>query len=775
MSSIDSARNSHKISTEAIGRLGSPQDEAMLHIESSLSQGADPNTRGVLLNVCRQLISRSGDALVMTEQELIDKLQNKYDPGQISGVINALQSRGLLVLSDDRLKLSNSLLSKLIHSKVQAETANQQKIEAFIANRYEYFLEKGQLLSEQDLNYITPFMQDVVLKPEQQKFIEQSRLAITRQKRRSSMTIAIVIALLSVLSAAAVFFAVDSSRQASVALRQTEKANEQAAYALEQQRLANKRAEEARTAETQAREAEREATQAKLELEQANTQIRGLLSEVTDESNAAKRAQKYAEEQRRVAMDRALEIEKLNKDLKLYAGDKEREAQAARDAEAEATVARNASDALRNILLSRIVAKRSRALRSTDQNLKSYTAMLAYHINEITDHGDVLHPDVFNAVYYAAQARDASAVIPRMEMASGAIGSLDCDHPSSCILGASNGSVMRFEINPSTGTISNPQRLLYLKNDAIRFVFPQTDEQGVVKTAFVLGALDQIIEILLPVSRDAVATEIRRIPLPDKLFVKEAIRTTEDVLMIQTTDGALYTFDCTSGDLAVVLSAEDGAIAWTALATPGLICFATVENALILSNSKGDQRIVYAHAKKRVSQMQLKQYGTVIYLTLAYEDGELEVFLSNTDAFLDAYANQRTGKSYYQIQSLRASVHTGFIPTIAFADSRPMMAVGSYDGTVSVWDLQKWEASRGDYQPLILDDHDDWVTTCTFLPGDNTLLSGSKLGTVKFWYLDPSAYSSVLCTGRQWQPSDEEWREYIGDELINFKNSVCRQ
>ena len=172
--------------------------------------------------------------------------------------------------------------------------------------------------------------------------------------------------------------------------------------------------------------------------------------------------------------------------------------------------------------------------------------------------------------------------------------------------------------------------------------------------------------------------------------------------------------------------------------------------------------------------MQLKQYGSTIYLALAYADGELEVFISNQDAFLSAYQSQRQGKSYYQIQSLRANVHTGYIPVIEFADSRPLLAVCSYDGTMSVWDLMQWEVRRGDYQPLILDDHDDWVTACTFLPGDQSLLAGSKLGTVKYWSLDPTVYASGLCSEIGRSPNDEEWREYIGDELRSFKESVCR-
>ena len=777
VSSTGSERDAIRISRDVINSLKEPEIEVQLQVERSLdrlAQSQQAQAPGLVLNVCRQLISSSGEAIVVRQDDLFARLQPKYSTDQISGILDQLRASGMILSQDSQIKLSSGVLSKLIHAKVQAETAGQQKIEAFVANRYDYFLEKGQLLSEQDLNYIDPLLGDVVLSRERQEFIDASRSALKKEKRRGSLVLASVIALLSLLAIVAGYFAFTSGKQAKLAMENFDKAEvlrqnaeNLTRQALEGQRLAREKEEEARIAEDAARVAEREALMSKLQLEEANKQIRQLLGD-------EKQARIFADEQKTKALESARKIDSLNAELNrniVLATDEATKAKAARDT---ARQEKEISEELRNILLSRIVAQRSLALKEGDKDLKAYTAMLAYHINDSAKTGDVLHPDVFRAVYYAAKNQGSSAIASPTDLTNGAIGSIVCDLTTGCFSGASDGTVMQFKINQGNGAIQIDKRIFYLPHDAVHFVFPQKRTSGSAGTLFVLGAFDHILEVALPAQGSPEGTGLRRIPIPGQQFVKNAMRISDNELMIQSADGSLYAFDCTSGELRSHLTAQDDAVAWAALPHLGLLCYANAQNELFLTDMKRSTEVKYATAKKRVAQMQLKHYGTSIYLALGYVDGELEVFFSDKDAFLSAYQSQREGKSYYQIQSLRSSVHTGYIPEMVFAESRPLLAVCSYDRTVSVWDLQRWKERSGDYLPVILDDHDDWVTSCTFLPGDNAILTGSKLGMLKYWNLDPAKYVSGLCNGILRSPNAEEWREYIGDELEGFKEFVCR-
>ncbi len=774
MSGNGNARNDTRISTSVVNSLGQPQDEAMLQIERSLdhlAQSKDESARGLLLNLCRLLTTGSGEALALPKEELIAKLQPKYTSTQISSALDQMQARGLILAGDGLIKLSSGVLSRLIHAKVQAETASQQKIEAFITNRYDYYLEKNQLLSERDVNYISTSLSEIVLSQEHQKFINESKRAIRKQKRRGHIVIGILIGMLSLVSILGIYSVMKTSALNKL---NAELAKDEAVAAEDRRRQAAERADDAERSQMQTAMLLDTITRARDSLESKQIRINRLLIEISGEKDEAVTARKMAEVERIKADQRADENAALSAALTRYASEKEIETLKAQSARDTARQEKEISEELRNILLSRIVAKRSIALKEKDRHLKTYTAMLAYFINYAANAGDVLHPDIYRAVYYAAKNQNADAVIPATDLASGAIGSLESIHPASSLAAASDGTVHQFSVDPQKGAIIAYDPVFKLNHDPIRYVFHY--DQLNVHDAFVLGAMDHIIQIRLADRVGEDATEVNRYPIPDKQFVKHAERLSDDQLIVQTADGALYTFDFTNGNCDMLLDASVGVVAWASSADLDILCYANTEDELILDNIKKtrarDEYLQYTTAKKRVAQMKMKQYGSTIYMVLGYVDGEIEVLISK-DGTLRSYQRQTKGKN--AIQSLRSSVHTGYIPAIEFAQSRPLVAVCSYDGTVSVWDLVQWENRFGDYQPLILDDHESWVTSCTFLPGDNTILTGSKLGKVKYWNLDPEVYARALCSKGLVEPSEVEWSEYIGDELLRFKDAICRE
>ena len=80
-----------------------------------------------------------------------------------------------------------------------------------------------------------------------------------------------------------------------------------------------------------------------------------------------------------------------------------------------------------------------------------------------------------------------------------------------------------------------------------------------------------------------------------------------------------------------------------------------------------------------------------------------------------------------------ATGHVGYVRSVAFAPHRDVLATGSADGSVLLWDLR----DRAHPQPLEeLRTYGGDVFSVAFSPDGNVLAAGSSDGTVRVWGLD---------------------------------------
>ena len=120
------------------------------------------------------------------------------------------------------------------------------------------------------------------------------------------------------------------------------------------------------------------------------------------------------------------------------------------------------------------------------------------------------------------------------------------------------------------------------------------------------------------------------------------------------------------------------------------------------------------------------------------------VALPSHDPFFIAYSGDRVIRMRYSDDGdWRGSVsgHTDNVRSLAFKPNSYLLASGSYDKTIRIWDV-------GDNTKLrhvrTLRGHTDWVVSVAWSPDGRTLASASQDGTVRLWNPDNGINFAVL-------------------------------
>ncbi len=102
--------------------------------------------------------------------------------------------------------------------------------------------------------------------------------------------------------------------------------------------------------------------------------------------------------------------------------------------------------------------------------------------------------------------------------------------------------------------------------------------------------------------------------------------------------------------------------------------------------------------------------------------------------------------------------HAGAITTLAFDPAGRQLASGSQDHTARLWPL----VDPG-LESVVLRGHQGHVRALTFDPQGRWLATGSEDGTVRLWQLDIRVLLEQACRLAGRNLLAEGWREHLGD------------
>src|SRR5262249_20074607 len=91
--------------------------------------------------------------------------------------------------------------------------------------------------------------------------------------------------------------------------------------------------------------------------------------------------------------------------------------------------------------------------------------------------------------------------------------------------------------------------------------------------------------------------------------------------------------------------------------------------------------------------------------------------------------------------------HTAAVQALAFRPDEQVLATGSWDGTIKLWNLENGTLSGGQVSLLWLGQHAGSIHRLAFSPDGRTLASGGDDGVIRLW---------EVCTGKPLQTLFDE-------------------
>ncbi|MFY0625960.1 MAG: hypothetical protein JXR07_06690 [Reichenbachiella sp.] len=116
------------------------------------------------------------------------------------------------------------------------------------------------------------------------------------------------------------------------------------------------------------------------------------------------------------------------------------------------------------------------------------------------------------------------------------------------------------------------------------------------------------------------------------------------------------------------------------------------------------------------------------------------------------------------------SGHQSAITDLDFSPDDKLLLTASRDGTARIWDIN--ESKR---LPIILDDHEGWVMTACFDRSGSKILTGSRDKKIRVWPLDPKELEERICEHVERNLTEEEWNEYVGQEIEYAETCVLQE
>jgi WD40 repeat protein len=289
-----------RFSLDLLAKAGEVKDILGTFLEEQISQLDDPETGLVIL---KSFVSIKGTKHQITEGEVIEYSRTfgkKVDSESIKELIQKFIRLRILRDKDEsgRYELRHDSLATKIYEKITLVEKELLEVKYFIENAFVNYEKRHLLLSEGDLKYIVPYEDKLFLNEKQQKFVEQSRQAFQKaRRRRQNIAIAAASLIIVILS----FFTIWAMKERGNALIQQQIAEDQKNVAIKAKLEADSSKQEAIISRQKAEENEKLALNARNQSEADRREAVSARIVAEQQRNRAEEMSLLANEQARKA------------------------------------------------------------------------------------------------------------------------------------------------------------------------------------------------------------------------------------------------------------------------------------------------------------------------------------------------------------------------------------------------------------------------------------------------------------------------------------------
>lgn len=744
-------------------------DQQVREIESILGE----QYRG-MGNKILSMFVQAGNRVQLSETSIAEELHQKKGLGfmMVQRILEQMLKANLIrKTTGGKYELSNNFLAQRAFQKVEAENRVLRTMGSTIRDR----MKRKELLDEQYLNYITSSLDLLELTQEESAFVEESRDAIQRRKRRRGFLLTLFITALTLMASWATMqtfqtqkYAVDLEKSNSILKTKQDSlnvalvdANKYADQAIEEQIEALRQAEIAdslkKVADANAKLAREEAQRARANARNAQDE-KGRAEAAATRANLAKDAAEKAEDRALISAERA-----------------ERARIAAQLAEKDAKDARQRAEVFSNAVVALNAALKSQEL--DDAHLQALVARQAYNIVSASPElGLTRHPYIYNALYYAVKDVDNNLRF-RNKAHQGSVRDIvfQADGQRFFTTG-SDGKVVQWDVNEwnALGVPAHRQTRLPLDGDAVHNTLALSPDESRLLVGGELGYL-QIYSInnkqskQYPWAKGKSTEEIFAAGFLDNSGALVGMGRSHlyylgddnaNMVEIPKLTSRASTFMNTNQGI-VALGVQVSYEELTKFNIEGLI------NGRMQRKEFGTRQITTQSNYGNLTSLSAQEVSGMGLLAMGFQNGQIVL----------GKINAATLEIQPPLVSLFKQNQSPIVD-ITFSPNGRYLAAASLDGRVTIWDLKISETDPT-YQPLLLEDHEGWATSVCFTPDEKFLLVGTKNGEVAFWNLEPRVYAEHLCnqlrlnylSPRYDEIGPQDWRRFFGTTITQQK--VC--
>ncbi|MCX6333494.1 MAG: hypothetical protein NT092_04225 [Bacteroidia bacterium] len=717
-----------KINIGLLEKAGDVKDILGTFLEEQISKLSDPEAGLVIL---KAFVSSKGTKHQITEEQVIEytgTFGKEIGRETVKELIQRfIKLRILRDKNEDGMyELRHDSLASKIYEKITIVEKELLEVKSFIENAYSNYEKRGLLLKEEDLNYIAPYEDKLFLNEKSVKFIEESKQAIHRaRRRRQKFAIAAASIIIVILS----LFTIWAMKERKNAIKLKQIALEQKDAAVRSKVEADSAKQAALFSQLQAEENAKLAVAARNQSEAARKEAITARGNALQQKSIAEKMSIVASEQAKKAEEEKLVAEQQ----KILALAAEKEAKR-----------------LSLIETAQNIALKSMNMMEWTAELNGLLAVQAFNLNR-DNGGSVNDPVIFEALYKSWTVldklkhqvfRNSPNEIRSLTERSGELLTADLD------------GVVRVWKSDGTNVI-DPELSVIGPIDFIKF-----SPSG---KYLLYGRENSSLHL-----KELLSKTKTEFLLTDKaaLVMSAAFTCNEKYLAVATTDSlvSVWNIGNPGADAISNFKLESNANCVEFFGNDTLVSayeyksdhseFGLYSYMLIWTSISGKMIGEYNKSKQKPICLKYNPFEKILYVGLSH--GEVAKF---------------SGPQEVKNDQMFPLGYSG-IDNIAFNSDGSLAAFSCWDKSIKIIDFAKYFLKGDQVGGAIHFKSLNSRSGTMIFDSSDRLISAMSDKTLRIWETSPPKICTAICELARRDISDAEWSEYIGDDIPHQKTCV---